>query len=166
MDRQGDVFSPYVGTVHVEGLDAEEIRVLLTERFEPFYNDPVITVNVELRVNVTGVVGAPGHYLLDPTSTIVDALAIAGGAGADVTFANNVAADVAGVRLVRDGSSYVLDLRPETTGMEAFEIRIQSGDWIHVPAQRRSRVRDDIQFWVGVLSLLTSVAAVATLIGR
>ena len=30
VDRDGNVFFPYVGTVQVEGLNAEEIRVLLT----------------------------------------------------------------------------------------------------------------------------------------
>src|SRR5688572_27134776 len=91
VDREGNVFFPYIGTVRVQGLDAGEIRSLLLQKFEPFYKDPVITANVRLRVNITGVVGAPGHYLLDPTSTIVDALATAGGAGSDVTVANTAA---------------------------------------------------------------------------
>ena len=165
VDRQGNVFFPYAGTVRVQGLDAEQIRTLLIREFEPFYNDPVITVNVKLKVNVTSVVGAPGHYLLDPTSTIVDALATAGGAGSEVSVANNTAADVANVRLVRDGQALLLDLRSETADPIAIEMQIQSGDWIHVPPQRRSRLRDDIQFWAGVLSLVTSVAAVIVIIG-
>jgi protein involved in polysaccharide export with SLBB domain len=158
VDRDGNVYFPYVGTVHVEGLDAGGIRDLLIRKFQPFYNDPVITVNVQLRVNVTGVVPAPGHYLLDPTSTIVDALATAGGAGGEIAINNNVAGDPSEVRLIRtDGETMLLDLRPDNADPDVLGMLIQSGDWIHVPPLGRSRWRDDIQFWGSVLTLLTSV---------
>jgi polysaccharide biosynthesis/export protein len=163
VDREGNVFFPYVGTVHVEGLDAGAIRSLLAKRFEPFYKDPVITVNVKLKVNITGVVGAPGHYLFDPTTTIMDALAQAGGTGLEFTISNNAAADLENSRLVRDGRTIILDLRPEAADPIPLQMRVQSGDWIHVPPQVRSRIRDDITFWSGVISLLTSVVAVIAL---
>ena len=166
VDREGNIFLPFVSTVYVQGLDAVEIRELLTQRFSPFYNDPVITVNVQLHVNVTGVVPGPGHYLLDPTSTIVDALAQAGGAGGEVTVGNNVAGNPGAVRLLRGGATIVLDLRSESPDPEVFEMRIQSGDWIHVPPFPRSRVRDDIQFLGSVLSLFTSVVAAIVIISR
>jgi polysaccharide export outer membrane protein len=166
VDRDGDVFFPYVGTVHVQGLDAREIRELLVQKFEPFYKDPVITVNVKLQVNITGIVGAPGHYLFDPTTTIMDALAQAGGTGLEFTIANNAAADLENARLVRDGQTNLIDLRPESPSQAKLEMRIQSGDWIHVPPKVRSRIRDDITFWSGVVSLLTSVVAAVVLIGR
>jgi protein involved in polysaccharide export with SLBB domain len=164
VDRDGNVFLAYVGTVHVEGLDAEQIRELLVQKFEPFYNDPVITVNVRLKVNVTGVVGVPGHYLLDPTSTIVDALATAGGAAGEVTTGANIAGNPSAVLLVRDGETMTLDLRPESVDRGAIDMRIQSGDWIHVPPLGRSRLRDEFQFWGGVLSLFTSIATVIVII--
>jgi protein involved in polysaccharide export with SLBB domain len=164
VDRGGNVFFPYVGTVHVEGLDAEQVRELLIRKFEPFYNDPVITVNVKLRVNITGVVGVPGHYLLDPTATIVDALATAGGAGGEVTTGANIAGNPSEVRLVREGGTVILDLRPETADRAIMEMRVQSGDWIHVPPLGRSRLRDEFQFWGGVISLVTSIATVIVLI--
>ena len=167
VDRNGNVFFPYVGTVPVEGLNAEEIRVLLTQRFEPFYTDPVVTVNVQLGVNITGVVGRPGHYFLDPTATIVDALATAGGAGSEVVVnAANVGGNPAAVQLVRDGQAITLDLRPETANPGVLDMRIQSGDWIHVPARPRSRVRDDVQFWGSIVALFTSVVAAVVIIGR
>lgn len=164
VDRDGNVFYPYVGTVHVQGLDAVEIRELLTRRFQPFYNDPVVTVNVQLHVNVTGVVPAPGHYLLDPTSTIVDALARAGGAAGEVSVGNNIAGNPGAVRLVRAGETIVLDMRPDNADPEVLELRIQSGDWIHVPPLPRSRVRDEIQFWGSLVSLFTSVVAAVVVI--
>ena len=124
-----------------------------------------LTVNVKLQVNITGVVGSPGHYLFDPTTTVVDALAQAGGTGLEFTIANNAAADLEHARMVRDGETIFLDLRPESPDLSVIEMRIQSGDWIHVPPKERSRLRDDITFWSGVLSLVASVAAMVVLVG-
>jgi polysaccharide export outer membrane protein len=159
VDREGDLFFPFVGTVHVEGLDAGEIRALLLEKFQPFYKDPVITVDVKLKVNITGVVGQPGHYLLDPTTTVIDAVSQAGGTGLEFTISNNAAADLENSRLVRDGRTIIIDLRPEAADPATLTTRVQSGDWIHVPPKARSRVRDDITFWSGVISLFTSIVA-------
>jgi protein involved in polysaccharide export with SLBB domain len=164
VDREGNLFFPYVGTVHVEGLDAGEIRALLLQRFEPFYKDPVLTVNVKLKVNVTGIVGAPGHYLLDPTTTVIDAVSQAGGTGLEFTIANNAAADLENSRLVRDGRTIIIDLRPEAADPMTMALRVQSGDWIHVPPKGRSRFRDDITFWSGVISLFTSIVATIAII--
>ena len=140
VDRDGNVFFPYAGTVRVDGLDAQQIRSLLIQRFQPFYNDPVISVNVLLRVNITGMVNVGGHYFLDPTTTILDALSAAGGYMAEVAIATNAAADASGVRLVRDGRVIVLDLRPESTDQTVLEMSIQSGDWIHVPCPAAQQV--------------------------
>ena len=166
VDRDGNVFFPYVGSVHVDGLDAQQLRSLLVERFEPFYNDPVITVNVLLRVNITGVVSSPGHYFFDPTTTVLDALSEAGGVGAEISVVNAAAADASAVRLVRNGRTTILDLRPENPDQETLEMSIRSGDWLHVPFRQRSRIRDDVQFWGGLLSLFTSAVAAVILIAR
>ena len=45
-------------------------------------------------------------------------------------------------------------------------MRIQSGDWIHVPYRERSRVRDEIQFWGSVVSFAASVVGLVILINR
>jgi polysaccharide export outer membrane protein len=164
VDREGNLFFPYVGTVHVEGLDAGEIRALLLQKFAPFYKDPVLTVDVKLKVNITGVVGSPGHYLFDPTATVIDAVSQAGGTGLEFTIANNAAADLENARLVRDGRTIILNLRPEAADPATMTMRVQSGDWIHVPPRGRSRFRDDITFWSGVISLFTSIVATIAII--
>ena len=166
VDRDGNVFLPFVGTVHVDGLDAEQIRALLVQKYQPFYTDPVVTVNVLLRVNITGVVGAPGHYFLDPTTTIVDALAEAGGVGSEIEGGSGggLASNPAAVRLVRDGRPIILDLRPEVADPGMLEMRVQSGDWIHVPSRPRSRFRDDVQFWGSIVSLFSAIVAAVVVI--
>ena len=166
VDRDGNLFYPFLGTVHVAGLDAAGIRNLLVGRFTPFYKDPVITVNVKLKVNVTGVVGSPGHYFFDPTTTIADALATAGGAGFEFSVGTGAAADLQHVRLLRDGRPILMDLRPESADPAPLTMHVESGDWIFVPARARSSIRDDISFWSGVVGVLTTLVGVVVLFTR
>lgn len=166
VDREGNLFLPLVGTVQVGGMDAARIRTELGERFASFYQEPVITVNVRLKVNVTGIVGQAGRYLLDPTATLIDALSEAGGAGLEFTISTNAAADLEHVQLIRDGQTTLLDLRPESVTPATLALRVQSGDWIHVPPKVRNRLRDDVTFWGGVLSLVTSAVAAVAVIAR
>jgi len=167
VDREGNLFFPYIGTVNVSGMDARAIRETLEARYsEGFYTDPVVDITVQLRVNVTGAVRLAGSYLVDPSSTVVDVLGRAGGAGLDVAVTSNqIPADPERVRLIRDGETLILDLRPETASPDFLQLRVQSGDWIFVPPQGRSHIRDEIQFWGSVLGFIGSLAAVAILIG-
>lgn len=164
--RNGQIFLPYVGSVEVEGLSASEIRDLLAERYTSFYSSPVIDVEAQIRVNVTGAVRQPGNFYLAPTSTVVDALATAGGATSEVDFSGyGGAADLGRVRLVRDGQSRVLDLRPDAAESELLQLLVQSGDWLHVPPQPSSRWRSNLQLLSGLFSVAGSIAALVILIG-
>ena len=167
IDRNGDVFLPFVGTVQVVGLDQTGIRRLLTERFGEFYLDPVLDVKVELKISVTGAVPQPGQFFLDPTATVAEALAVAGGTTPEFAIANvNLPSDPTRVRLVRDGVARVLNFRAQEVSQETLDIRIKSGDWLHVPYQRRSRIRDEVQFWGGLVGLAASTIGLILLIGR
>lgn len=167
VDRNGDVFLPFVGSMHVAGLEETGLRQLLTTRYSSFYDQPVVDVQVELRVNITGAVGSPGQYFMDPTATVMDAMAEAGGVGPEFAVqSTQIPADPANVRLVRDGETTTLNLRPESVRDEIINMRIQSGDWFHVPYRSRSRIRDEVQFWGSVVSFTASLVGLVILIGR
>ncbi|MDX1568726.1 MAG: polysaccharide biosynthesis/export family protein [Longimicrobiales bacterium] len=166
VDRSGRIFLPYVGSVEVRGRNVGEIRETLSERYASFYSDPVIDVEAEIRVNVTGAVRQPGNYFVSPTSTIVDALATAGGSSPEVDIGGyGGAADLSRVRLVRTGETRMLDLRPEMADPEILQLLVQSGDWIHVPPQPTSQWRSDLQLLSGIFSVAGSIAALVILIG-
>ncbi|MFP3948017.1 MAG: polysaccharide biosynthesis/export family protein [Gemmatimonadota bacterium] len=166
VDRSGRIFLPYVGSVEVEDRNVGEIRESLAERYASFYSDPVIDVEAEIRVNVTGAVRQPGNYFVSPTSTIIDALATAGGSSPEVDIGGfGGAADLSRVRLVRTGDSRVLDLRPDVADPEVLQLLVQSGDWLHVPPQPTSQWRSDLQLLSGVFSVAGSIAALVILIG-
>ncbi|HKJ03272.1 MAG TPA: polysaccharide biosynthesis/export family protein [Longimicrobiales bacterium] len=168
LDRDGDIYLPYVGTVHAAGQDQTSLRELLARRYETFYSQPVINVKVELRINITGSVGRPGQYYVDPTATLIDAISAAGGAAAEFATSGNqgMLADPSKVRLVRDGVTTIFSVRPDEITEETIRLRIKSGDWIHVPTRPRSRVRDEITFWGSVLSITSSFISLIILINR
>lgn len=165
VDRAGNIFLPYVGTVRVLGMDATGVRERLEELYASFYDSPVVDVQVQLRVSVTGSVMRPGNYFVDPSSTLIDALATAGGVTPDVTISNiNIPSDPSRVRLVREGETRILDLRADAATPESLNLRVASGDWIFVPVKQRSRFRDDLLFLGSILSVATSVALLVTLV--
>ena len=168
VDREGRLFLPYVGRVEVQGLTASEIRELLVERYADFYSSPVVDVETEIRVNVTGAVRQPGNYFLVPTSTIVDALSTAGGTQSEVEFSGlGVAADPSRIRLVRRGGERrILDLRPEAVDSALLNLPIRSGDWLHVPPRSESRWRSNLQLAGSALSVVGSIVALVILVGN
>ena len=167
LDRDGTVYLPYVGDITVSGLDEVGLRDILSTRYGGFYDSPVVSVKVQLRVNVTGSVGRPGQYFLHPTATLVDAIASAGGTTPEYAVSTiQIPSDPTAVRLVRDGVTTVMNLRPDDIDPDVLGMRVRSGDWIHVPVQERSRVRDEITFWGSMVSFATSVVALIVLLGR
>lgn len=167
VDRNGRIFLPYVGSLEVAGQDASEIRELLARRYADFYSSPVVDVETRIRVNVTGAVRQPGNYFLPPTSTLVDALATAGGTTAEVEFTGlGAAADLSAIRLVRDGRTQILDMRPESADTTAIHRLVHSGDWLHVPPRTESRWRSNLQLLGSFFSVVGSVAALIVLIGN
>ena len=167
VDRNGDIHLPFIGTFRAQGLDQNSLRGAMVAAYGAFYPDPVVNVNVELRVNITGAVGRPGQFYFDPTTRIVDALAHAGGTGVEFAlYGSAIPANSREIRLIRDGRSVIINLHPADATQAALELRIQSGDWIHVPPQPRSAVRDDILFWGSVVSLISGVASLVLLATR
>lgn len=165
LDRDGNVYLPYIASVHLAGLDQSGCRELLVQRYSHFYDNPVVNVKVELRVNITGAVENPGQYFLDPTATLLDALSKAGGIRPEVGVgATAVEADPQHVRLVRNGKTYILDMRADQIADSVINMRIHSGDWINVPPRTRSKIRDTVTFWGGVVSLATSLIALTVLV--
>ncbi len=167
LDRNGDVYLPFVGTVQAAGLDQNSFREVLVAGYGSFYADPVVNVKVQLRVNVTGAVPKPGQYYLDPTATLLDALSSAGGANTEFAVAGNtIPGDSRNVQLVRDGARQVLNFHPSQIADETFNMRIRSGDWLHVPAENKSAVRDQVLFWGSLISLASSTISLVILIAR
>lgn len=84
VNDRGYIRMPLIGNVKVAGLTAYEVEDLLIELYKAEYlNDPQIYVNVtnyaSQRVTVIGSVEKPGVYPLTGPTTLMKALAMAGG---------------------------------------------------------------------------------------
>lgn len=88
-----------------------------------------------------------------------------GGVGSEIDIGSSYASDPATSRFVRKRGLFILDLRPNTADPSVFSLPVQSGDWIHIPVAERSRVRKQVQFWSGIVSLAFSSVALVPLIG-
>ncbi len=147
----------------------EKAQSIVGEPDDPaaLYSDPVVEVVANIHVNITGAVSRAGQYFVPPSATLVDALALAGGAGSEVDVGlQGGASDPARVRLVRDGVATVIDMRPLDVRPEVLSLRVQSGDWLHVPRAIRSQRRDDVTFYGTVLTTLLTLVSLIVLIGR
>jgi polysaccharide biosynthesis/export protein len=83
LDLRGDVDLPFVGAVHAGGLDARQLKQLLTEKYSRFVRNPQVSVAVaEFRsqpVSVLGEVAKPGVHQLEGNKSLYEVLSLAGG---------------------------------------------------------------------------------------
>lgn len=119
VDEAGQVALPLVGMVETSGVPAEELKRRIIAAFEEQLRNQAIQVIVLRRVRVLGEVRTPGLYHVDPTMTLGDALALAGGR------TPNGERDEIEIR--RDGRKIEASLDEM-----AFE-QLYSGDQIYVP---------------------------------
>jgi len=79
----GKISLPLVNDLYVRGMTPMEMQKVITEKLEPFINEPNVTVIVRQilskKVYVIGQVGRPGAYQVTQPMTILQLLTEAGG---------------------------------------------------------------------------------------
>lgn len=132
VQRDGTVFIPEVGAVVLAGIRASELDHKLLKAIEKQYNPVNVEVTLgrlhAIRVLVLGYAQTPGLYFLPANSTLLDALAVAGGPQKN--------GSLRGIQLLRSGAEpQYMDLygllRNGTNGMN---FRLLSGDTVQIPA--------------------------------
>ena len=133
VDAGGNVFFPYVGSLHVAGTACSELRTLFTEKLGRVIANPQVDIKVAAyraaRVLITGEVKTPGTINLDDTPKgILDGIAGAGGLTATASRRQ--------VILIRNGNSYRVNLAGLLSGSHlAPNPGLYAGDVVHVPSQ-------------------------------
>lgn len=140
----GTVRIPLAGAVSVSGETPVQAAQRIAQALKSggYFVDPVVTVTLvqtrSQRVSVLGEVKMPGTYAIDPSTTVFDLLALAGGEtpnGADVVYVRRHEAD-------GHVTSYPVDLQslggaggPAALGAEnqAASRHLQGGDELFVP---------------------------------
>ncbi|HWK89615.1 MAG TPA: polysaccharide biosynthesis/export family protein, partial [Longimicrobium sp.] len=122
VDETGTAVLPKLGAVHVAFLSPDQVQSNIIEAYAEFLQHRSIEVTLLRRVQVLGAVRNPGLYPVDPTMTVSDALALAGGTTPQGRPDR--------VQLMRGGKRMDVVLSADTR-IAASAVR--SGDQIYVP---------------------------------
>ena len=131
----GKISLPLVGEVQAAGKTPVQLEDEITTRLRNFITEPAVTVMVtkinSLKFNVMGEVIKPGSYSLTTTTTVVDAIATAGGfrdfAKKKSIYVLRPNADGTEARLSFNYNTFVKGKNPKQN------VHLQPGDTVVVP---------------------------------
>ena len=149
VDETGILRYPVVGEIDTRNRPITEIREEIQAGLAQLFQAPFVTVTPQFKIAVLGEVMNPGLYPVDPTLTVLDIVAMAGGPGRN--------GNINKIRLLRAGQT--MDLRFERDRVGALtlqEVGLRSGDQIMVA--RRGITGDDLRLLLSVLQVGLSVA--------
>ena len=131
----GKISLPLVGELTASGQTPLQLEQEITKRLQNYISEPEVTVIVtdskSQKVNIMGMVTKPGAYLLTSTTTVLDAIAMAGGfkdfAKQKSVYVLRQAADGTQKRIPFNYKEVIKGQNPEQN------IRLQTGDTVVVP---------------------------------
>jgi protein involved in polysaccharide export with SLBB domain len=148
IDETGSAVFPRLGPLNVAAYSVDSLKQMLVTRYTEYLVNPSIEVMALRRVNVLGSVKNPGLYQVDPTMTVADALALAGGVTGDGKSDH--------VELVREGQHLDANLTAKT---RLGDTPVRSGDQLYVPQRSwLSRNAGVIAAGVSAMGLLAAAA--------
>ncbi len=149
VDETGHIPYPVLGEIDTREKTMTQIREEIMAGLQTLFNDPFVTVNPQFSIAVLGEVNNPGLFPVDPTLTVLDIVAMAGGPGPN--------GNINKIRLLRGGQSLDLRFEPNRVGaLTLQEVGLRSGDQIMI--SRRFFTRDDLRTLLMVVQLALSVA--------
>ncbi|GHA84972.1 hypothetical protein GCM10009069_05110 [Algimonas arctica] len=158
VNRDGTIIFPLIGSQQVEGLDALDLQMKLTQAYgDGFVRDPSITVEVDTaplgRIVVDGAVNRPEVIDLEEPMRLSEAIALAGGLNDD--------ADMDGVFIVRsvNNQRYVktVDLA-DLRGLGSEEPLLIPNDFVFVQADKNRQLYQDFLTLIPALNLAAIIA--------
>ncbi|HLM79458.1 MAG TPA: polysaccharide biosynthesis/export family protein [Terriglobales bacterium] len=131
----GKISLPLVGELQAGGQTPRQLEQEITKRLQNYISEPEVTVIVtdskSQRMNIMGMVNRPGAYLLTSSTTVLDAIAMAGGfkdfAKQKSIYVLRQAPDGTQKRIPFNYKEVIKGKDPEQN------IRLQAGDTLVVP---------------------------------
>lgn len=131
----GKISLPLVGELQASGQTPRQLEQEITKRLQSYISEPEVTVIVteskSQRVNIMGMVAKPGAYVLTRSTTVLDAIATAGGfkdfAKQKSIYVLRQAPNGTQQRIPFNYKEVIKGKNPEQN------IRLQSGDTVVVP---------------------------------
>jgi len=131
----GKISLPLVGELQAGGQTPRQLEQEITKRLQSYISEPEVTVIVtdskSQKVNILGMVARPGAYLLTSSTTVLDAIAMAGGfkdfAKQKSIYVLRQAPDGTQKRIPFNYKDVIKGKNPEEN------VRLQAGDTVVVP---------------------------------
>jgi len=131
VSREGEIYLPKVGLVHVAGMPFSAIPAHLRSVIEAVYRNFELSVDLgeihTIQIFVTGMAHAPGEYTVSALSTLVDAVFAIGGPSASGSM-RHIQLRRAG-RVLADFDLYSLLIQGDRSG----DVQLQPGDILYIP---------------------------------
>ena len=124
VDERGSVVVPKLGRVQVVGLSPDSLKSQLIGSYSVYLRNPSIDVVLLRRITILGGVRNPGLYPVDPTMTLADAYALAGGIAPEGKLDE--------VQLVRGTQRTTYKISGAT---RIGDTPLRSGDQLYVPTR-------------------------------
>lgn len=147
VDETGTTVLPRLGAVAVGEQSAAAVRARLVSSYEQFLSHSSVEVTILRRLQVLGAVRNPGLYSVDPTMTVEDGIALAGGVTSDGSPDH--------IELIRHGERVPVQLSRRTP-INGSPIR--SGDQLYVP--NKGWISRNPAVAVGLLSVFATTALI------
>jgi polysaccharide export outer membrane protein len=132
VSREGEIYIPKVGAVHVAGLPFSAVPDHVRNAMERVYRNFELTVDMgeihSIQIYVTGLAHRPGEYTVSALSMLIDAVFASGGPAAAGSM-RHILLKRAG-KTVTDFDLYALLVNGEKTG----DAQLQPGDVLYFPA--------------------------------
>jgi len=131
VNRNGEIVLPKIGTVKVSGVTFGKLPEFLHGQLAKVFRDFKLNITMGklrlIKVYLVGEVKSPGDYNVSSLSTLINALAAAGGPTKNGTLRS--------IQIIRAGKvADTVDLYDFFfKGDKSRDIRLQQGDTIHVP---------------------------------
>jgi len=123
INNAGFIIMPLLGEIKVRGLTVYELMNALTEKLKQYRQNPYVEVHPLIRLTMQGAFNRPGSYRVDPSSSLWDLVAEAGGPSANCDLKKMV--------VERGGKAVIKDLlKSFENGYSIEEVGIESGDQI------------------------------------
>ncbi|MDB4877434.1 MAG: polysaccharide export protein [Gemmatimonadetes bacterium] len=145
VDGRNQITLPRLGIITVSGLTTDMLHDTIQTRYATFLRDPSVDVRALRRITVNGAVLKPDVYYVDPSLTLRDVVARAGGVTNE--------GDPNRVMIVRGPTATTYSNWQETA---QGQTELRSGDELVVG--RRSWLLLNLGALVGVAGVLTSLA--------
>jgi polysaccharide export outer membrane protein len=149
VNEEGTIQYPLLGEIDLKDLSVAQVRDSIRAGLAQLFTTPFVTITPLFRIAVLGEVRNPGLYTVDPTLSVLDLVALAGG--------NTPGGNLNKVRVFRSsGETRVSFEEAQTRGRSLQEMGVRSGDEVVVP--RKFFTRSDWQIAFQVVQIALSVA--------